>query len=91
MLRCKEGDLAVILRGPYTGYFVTVGRFLGTVPGYAMSSGKTITPEDVWEVISQDVKPRFPGARTCVQDINLQPIRPGRTPVTTETKKEVTA
>lgn len=88
MLRCKENDLAVVLKGPYTGYFVTVGKFIGTVPGISRN-GEHITLNNVWEVISKDVKPRIGGNRTAVRDRNLQPIRPGKVNVTTE--KEVSA
>ena len=88
MLRCKENDLAVVLKGPYTGYFVTVGKYIGTVTA-SNRSGETITANRVWEVISKDVKPRNGANRTAVQDRNLQPIRPGKINVTVE--KQVSA
>lgn len=89
MLRCREGDLAVVLAGMYTGYFVTVGKFLGEVHGVD-PNGFPGTMPDCWEVEGAGITIRGTQTHACA-DQRLQPIRPGRTPVTTETEKEITA
>jgi hypothetical protein len=90
MLRCRENDLAVILRGPYAGYFVTVGKFIGTE--YLLSANRVLTTQDnLWEIKNDDISADFPGKAVRAPDDYLQPIRPGRTPVTTETERRITA
>jgi hypothetical protein len=86
MLRCKENDLAVLLKGPYTGYLVTVGKYLGTVSGIT-PYGKLITVDRVWEVSGEGVNPHYDANRPAIQDHQMQPIRSGNVTI----KKEVSA
>jgi hypothetical protein len=89
MLRCRENDLAVVLVGAYTGYMVTVGKFMGTVNGVD-PFGFPGTSHDCWEVKGPGIS--IPGTQVIAcEDKRLQPIRPGRTPVTTETERRITA
>jgi hypothetical protein len=80
MLRCRENDLAVVLAGKYTGYFVKVVKFLGDEYG-----------KDSWEISNPDIEADFPWSQLVCMDSYLQPIRPGCTPVTTETERRITA
>jgi hypothetical protein len=68
------------------GYTVKVVKFLGDVNLRQMDGSKQ-PRKNVWNI-------KVPGdarATWCKEDRYLQPIRPGRTPVTTETEKGVTA
>lgn len=84
-LRCKEGDLAVILsEGRYTGYIVTVGEFLGHGRIRGISSGEVRDASNIWRV-------RGIPEITGEEDRYLQPIRPPKVAKTTETKQEIEA
>lgn len=69
VLRCREGDLAVLLAGSDVGKFVNVLEFqpfVGTVShGYKYN---------VWHIHHPDFDPNF---RHCIEDKYLLPIRPG--------------
>lgn len=91
MLRCRENDLAVILKGPYIGFFVTVRKFLGTITG-VRPDGFPGVSHNAWEVECAAIPRHYESnQKVAVEDANLQPIRPAPSGVTTETKKEITA
>lgn len=86
-LRCKEGDLAVLLSGRYVGYIVTVGKFLGFCERAYSLVTRTVTSKDnVWRVHGIAEYPKL-----TEQDQNMQPIRPPKVAKTTETKQEIEA
>lgn len=75
-LRCRKDDIAIVLSGKYSGYFVTVGEFMGTV-NVRCGDGKVRLLRDCWEVISENI-PLVPGTtKTVFSDASLLPIPPG--------------
>lgn len=78
MLRCQENDIAIVLAGPYIGFTVTVGKFVG--------DGR-----DLWLVRNQDIEDAQQTSNIFAPDRCLQPIRGRGTDQTTTTKKEMRA
>lgn len=69
--RCKKGDLAILLEGPYLGYIVDVVEFCGTKK---MTDGTVVV--NAWIIRH----PSFPPTSISIShahDKNLLPIRPG--------------
>lgn len=89
MLRCKKGDLAIVLKGSYSGHFVTVKEFIGTDTAYRITTGAYEMFNNLW-VIEAPTIPLISGMRRIVlSDEYLLPIRPGDLKETEETEKEV--
>lgn len=69
VLKCKTGDLAILLKGNHVGYIVEVLEFQPFVEtvrhGYK---------HNVWHIHHPDFDPNF---RHCMEDEYLLPIRPG--------------
>ena len=88
-LRCREGDLAIVLHGTFTGYLVTVGKFQGDLSG--LYNAESVN--EAWEVCCKDILEQYPSDITMVvcEDRYLQPVRPPKIDKTTETKQEIEA
>lgn len=89
ILRCRKGDMAMILRGPYVGQFVDVLEFVGTSLG-AGPVGFIGEVDDVWEISAPRNSKPHPGATTdkfIARDSSLLPIRPGDLDEAKETSK----
>ena len=80
MLRCKTGDLAIVLKSGKgrEGFIVTVGRFIGDRAGLF----------NLWAVDARIPPPPSYG-EWCAQDKDLLPIRPDELNETEETEKEI--
>ncbi|SEO78357.1 hypothetical protein [Nitrosovibrio sp. Nv6] len=85
MLRCRKGDLAIVLEGKWLGRVVEVGEFIGS----AMLS--QVLHHDLW-LISHKGKDRHPafGYLYCQEDRYLLPIRPRDLKEVEEAEKELT-
>lgn len=71
VLKCRKGDLAILLEGPYSGYIVDVVEYCGT---RQMTDGEIVV--NGWRI----QHPSFPPpsiTRSYARDKNLLPIRPG--------------
>lgn len=77
-LRCRAGDLAIMVAGAHVGRMVTVVRFNGDVLGFV----------DTW-VIEANVRLPVGSVEWIAQDSWMLPIRPDE--LKEETEKEVTA
>lgn len=68
-IRCKTGDIAILLTGPHVGYIVDILEFQPFVEtvrhGYKYN---------VWHINHSDFDQNF---RHCMEDEYLLPIRPG--------------
>jgi hypothetical protein len=72
-LRCKVGDVVLVLRGSHSGRFATV---LARYVGVATDADKgNLTTCDGWLIEYQHNSRPRPGGY-CQDDINLLPIRP---------------
>ncbi|SHL42027.1 hypothetical protein SAMN05216428_102348 [Nitrosospira sp. Nsp11] len=88
MLGCKPNDLAMVLRGPYSGHFVTVKEFIGT----SLLWRPVNTAYELWDRLWKVDAPTIPlnGFRVnCIPDEYLFPIRPGDLKEVEETEKEI--
>lgn len=87
-LRCKEGDLAVMLNGQYVGYIVRVGEFIGSIGNvYSLSRKELVRRDNAWRVYGLADYP----CNFVEEDRYMQPIRPPKVAKTTETKQEIEA
>lgn len=89
-LRCKKGDLAMVLFPPYEGCFVTCMEFLGRVHVIG-TDGHGGWVDNCWETtFPGDMKAaRGTNGKCAIPDEQLLPIRPGDLKETEETEKEV--
>ena len=84
-LRCKKGDLAIVLRGKRAGYVVEVLDFIGRATG--LESRKVY--DDIWAVKVSGKTHGRSGRRFGERDTDLLPIRPGDLQETEESEKEI--
>lgn len=84
MLRCKKGDLAIVLKSATgkEGMIVEVGRYFGRVEVDNFAGSM----EQAWQVIHSSHSPRF---EYFSEDKDLLPIRPDELNETEETEKEL--
>lgn len=82
-LRCKKGDLAIVLVEDWAGYIVEVLDFAGTVKDQYGD-----TWEDAW-LVSKRGEAMIGGRPVAIPDSWLLPIRPGDLKETEETEKEI--
>lgn len=88
-LRCKKDDMAMILKGPYSGHFVTVKEFMGRTLVWRLSTQMYEMHDNLWDIEAPSI-PLDPGMRThCMPDAWLLPIRPGDLQETEEKEKEI--
>jgi hypothetical protein len=69
VLKCKTGDIAILLAGKHVGYIVEILEFQPFV--LTVSHGYKY---DVWHINHPDFDQNF---RHCMEDKYLLPIRPG--------------
>ena len=89
MLRCRAGDLAVLIRGEDTGAFVDVVERCADHPrtGLPSWSCRAKAPLVVTLMGMRTGRPKGratvpPGEEVCIMDQDLQPIRPPKQPLT---------
>jgi hypothetical protein len=89
-LRCKPDDIAIVLDGPYVGYYVTVLRFLGTAMG-RYTDGSLGVLDNCWETtLPRGAKRQARTNGKCAfTDKDLLPVSPGDLNETEETEKEL--
>lgn len=89
-LRCKPDDIAIVLDGPYIGYYVTVLKFLGTVTGRYVD-GTLGVLHNCWETTSPRGAKRQErtNGKCAFTDSDLMPVSPGDLNETEETAKEL--
>ncbi|ODT75469.1 MAG: hypothetical protein ABS69_10665 [Nitrosomonadales bacterium SCN 54-20] len=85
MLRCKKGDLAMVLRGLTAGSMVEILEFRGK----ATSFRTKVVHDNVWLVSCRGETRGADGRRLGKPDEWLPPIRPGDLKETDETEREV--
>jgi len=90
MLRCKKGDLAIVLKGEYIGHYVTVIKFIGLAYGKGMD-GSRWHKDNFWETTFPRGAKAIEGTngRGGYADDELLPIRPGDLKETEDAEKEV--
>lgn len=88
-LRCRKGDLAMLLRGFCSGRFVTVKKFVGMASAESFETGKLEWCQDLWEVEVPWLSLPAGVERVVASDKDLLPIRPGDLRETEEAKKEI--
>ena len=89
MLRCREGDQAIILAGPYIGFIVKVGQFIGDDWVHRLNGTRELHLK-LWVIRNRDIE-RERGDRIYCPDEYLQPLRGPKTGQTTTTQKEIGA
>jgi len=94
-LRCKKGDMAIIVKGVYAGHFVTVLEFVGNSMGIR-PNGDFVEYRDLWLAQSDTIEHPFAYLNPCMgkgqihaPDHHLLPIRPGDLQESDETEKEI--
>lgn len=89
-LRCKQDDIAIVLDGPYIGYYVTILKFLGTVTG-RYSDGTLGILADCWETTFPRGAKRQDrtNGRCAFTDKDLLPVSSGDLDEAEETAKEL--
>lgn len=89
-LRCKPNDIAIVLNGPYVGYYVTVLRFRGTVLGRYID-GTFDLLENCWQTTFPRGVKRIAGTngQCAYTDKDLLPVPPDDLDETEETAKEL--
>lgn len=75
MLNCRKGDRAMILAGPYMGFIVRVGVFVGDNEGVEYVGGGAGTFRDMWAIHDKVLELENPGCNLMAPDDHLQPIR----------------
>jgi hypothetical protein len=76
MLNCRKGDRAMLLAGPYRGYIVRVGVFMGNTDGMEyVGGGDSGTLKNMWEIHDRVMELGNPGCNLMAPDHHLQPIR----------------
>lgn len=86
-MRCKKGDLAIVLRGGFAGYIVDVLDFVGK--SHDFKSGEARNNAWAIRVRGETHSPVY-GKRFGATDEDLLPIRPGDLKETeTEKEKEI--
>jgi hypothetical protein len=90
-LRCRKGDMAIIIKGAYSGYIVDVLQFIGVSLGNN-SKGVLCTLDDAWLIgVNSPLKGAHrEGIKNIAADKNLLPIRPRDLHETEESEKELT-
>jgi hypothetical protein len=89
MLRCREGDLAIVLTGPYLGFTVRVVGFVGDMIAPATPTGELVNGKSLWRIRNRGIERELSPSKVLMEDKNLQPIRGPRAEQTTTTKKEI--
>ena len=91
MLRCKKGDLAIVIKGVYSGSIVDVLEYVGTKTGIT-HDGKIEVAQNCWRVSSPREQIGFHDVllgEFFAEDHHLLPIRPGDLKETDVAEKEV--
>lgn len=88
-LRCREGDLAIVLAGEYTGYVVSVVKFVGDTVSQSIHGAPSHSTA-AWHVECKVINLFYTNRLIC-PDKYLQPIRPPKVAKHTETKQEIEA
>jgi hypothetical protein len=92
-LRCRKGDMAIIIKGAYSGYVVDVLQFIGCISA-TNSEGVLSAVDDAWLIsVNSPLKGvhalrRVTNKVAC--DKYLLPIRPGGLRETEESERELT-
>ena len=86
MLNCMEGDRAVVIRGPFMGFIVTVGKYLGDTDTVTMD-GKAMYSGDTWIISNPWIVATHHDCETVMRDASLQPIRGLRNGLLTKEKR----
>ena len=89
VLRCKEGDLAIVLKGRHKGYIVHAVKYVGDTVSQSIHGAQSYSTA-AWHVECKALNPLYTERLIC-PDKYLQPIRPPKVAKTTETKQEIEA
>ena len=76
-LRCRVGEKAIILRGHYTGYTVTVVDYVGNITKPDIA-GRMVSVKDAWEVDCPQFSVLGTGMAAMIGDQDLHAISPVR-------------
>lgn len=82
-LRCRKGDMAIVLKGAWSGKIVDVVEFVGVMPGNV--TGQIY--KDIWKIRYQGSCYSDSGAMRGFPDEYLLPIRPGDLDESEETER----
>jgi hypothetical protein len=84
-LRCRKGDMAIMVVGPHSGYIVDVLEYIGN------GSCDKGSFNDLWYVAhGKEERNPLTGKRWVARDSSMLPIHPGDLHETEETEKELT-